>query len=454
MFDKIQLLTLNSNRTLPMTNCTQETFAFPGCKSRRIEASFEGGDITSDGGVLLLCQADRVLKLSESITKALDDPRRRASCQHDALSLVRQRLYALSLGYEDLNDHQTLRRDLALQTAVERTQVLASASTLCRFENRADRAQAWRLHEVLIEQFIGTFKRAPRKLVLDFDATDDRVHGQQEGGFFHGYYDHYCFLPLYVFCRDQLLVSYLRPSKIDGAKHAWAILSLLVKRLRQVWPKVRIVFRGDSGFCRWRMLSWCERHGVDYIVGIARNTRLNRFAQRLLDEALARFELAERKQRLFGEFYYAAATWNRERRVIVKAEHTSKGSNPRYIVTNLSGSPQRLYDRVYCARGEMENRIKEQQLDLFADRTSCHRWWPNQFRLLMSSFAYVLLEAIRRLGLAGTELARAYVGTIRLKLLKIGAVILRNTRRIRFLLASACPYQRLFHLVAARLVPG
>ncbi len=437
-----------------MTNCNQESFAFPGCKGRRIEASFDGGDITSDGGVLLLRQADRLLKLSESITKALDDPRRRASCQHDTLSLVRQRLYALSLGYEDLNDHHTLRQDVALQTAVNRTQALASASTLCRFENRADREQAWRLHEVLIEQFIRSFKRAPRKLVLDFDATDDRVHGEQEGRFFHGYYDDYCFLPLYVFCRDQLLVSYLRPSKIDGAKHAWAILALLVKRIRQQWPKVHVVFRGDSGFCRRRMLSWCERHDVSYIVGIARNKRLNRFAQPLLDEAQSRFELTGAKQRLFDEFYYGAGSWDRERRIIVKAEHTSKGSNPRYIVTNLRATAKHLYERIYCARGEMENRIKEQQLDLFADRTSCHRWWPNQFRLLMSSFAYVLLEAIRRLALVGTELARAYVGTIRLKLLKIGAVIFRNTRRIRFLLASACPYQRLFHLVANRLAPG
>ena len=419
-----------------MTNCIQESFVFPGCKGRRIEASFEGGDITSDGGVLLLRQVDRVLKLSESINKALDDPRRRASCQHDGLTLVRQRLYAWALGYEDLNDHHTLRGDLALQTAVECTETLASASTLCRFENRADGGQAWRLHEVLLEGFIGSFKRAPRKLVLDFDATDDRVHGQQEGRFFHGYDDHYCFLPLYVFCRDQLLVSYLRPSKIDGAKHAWAILLLLVKRLRQRWPKVRIVLRADSGFCRWRILSWCERHAVEYIVGIAR------------------FERTATKQRVFDEFTYAAATWNRHRRIIVKGEHTAKGANPRYIVTNLSGAPKRLYDQVYCARGEMENRIKEQQLDLFADRTSCHRWWPNQFRLLMSSFAYVLLETIRRLGLADTELSRAYVGTIRLKLLNIGAVILRNTRRIRFLLASAHPYQMLYFLVAHRLAPG
>lgn len=434
-----------------MPNCTRETLSFPGFARRRIEADFSGGDITSDAGVLLLRQADRLLGLSESIVAAVDDPRRRASCQHDVTSLVRQRVYALALGYEDLNDHQMLRGDLALQTAVNRSEVLASASTLCRFENRADRAQAWRLHEVMVEQFIDSFKRAPRKLVLDFDATDDRVHGAQEGRFFHGYYDHYCFLPLYVFCRDQLLVSYLRPSKIDGAKHAWAILSLLVKRLRQAWPKVRIVFRGDSGFCRWRLLSWCERHDVGYIVGIARNPRLNALAQPLLDEAHHRFGQSGSKQRLFGEFAYAATTWNRKRRVIVKAEHTAQGSNPRYIITNLSGTPKRLYDQLYCARGEMENRIKEQQLDLFADRTSCHRWWPNQFRVLMSGFAYVLLEAIRRLALTGTELARAYVGTLRLKLLKIGAVILRNTRRVRFLLSSAYPDPQLFHLVARRL---
>ena len=358
-----------------MPNCTPETLSFPGFERRRIEAEFRGGDITSDAGVLLLRQADRMLGLSESVAKALEDARRQASCQHDAQSLVRQRLYALALGDEDLNDHQHLRRDLALQTAVDRSEALASASTLCRFENRADRAQAWRMHEVLVEQFIDSFKRAPRKLVLDFDATDDRVHGAQEGRFFHGYYDHYCFLPLYVFCRGQLLVSYLRPSKIDGAKHAWAILALLVKRLRQAWPKVRIVFRGDSGFCRWRLLSWCERHDVDYIVGIARNKRLNALARPLLEAAFQRFEASAAKQRLFGEFVYAAATWDCKRRVIIKAEHTVQGSNPRYIVTNLGGTPKRLYDRLYCARGEMENRIKEQQLDLFADRTSCHRWW-------------------------------------------------------------------------------
>ena len=437
-----------------MTNCTQESFAFPACKRRRVEANFDGGDITSDGGVLLLRQVDQRLGLSAAVASALDDSRRQASCRHDAVSLLRQRLYALALGYEDLNDHQGLRADVAMQTAVERDTVLASSATLCRWENRADREAAWKLHEVLVDQFVGSFKRTPKKLVLDFDATDDVVHGKQEGRFFHGYYDHYCFLPLYVFCRDQLLVRYLRPSKIDGAKHAWAILALLVKRLRAVWPKVRIIFRGDSGFCRWRMLSWCERHDIGYNVGIGQNKRLNALTASLQRDAEHCFAELGSKVRWFTEVRYAARSWDHPRRVIAKIEHTAMGSNPRYVVTNLDGDAQALYEQLYCARGDMENRIKEQQLDLFADRTSCHRWWPNQFRLLLSSLAYTLLEAIRRVALQGTELAHAYVGTLRLKLLKIGAVILRNTRRVRFLLSSACPYQRLFFYVAAKLAPG
>ncbi len=437
-----------------MTNCTQQSFAFPACKRRGVEANFDGGDITSDGGVLLLRQVDQRLGLSAAVTRALVDPRRQASCLHQGETLVRQRLYALALGYEDLNDHQSLRADVAMQTAVDRESVLASSATLCRWENRADREAAWKLHEVLVDQFVASFKRAPKKLVLDFDATDDVVHGSQEGRFFHGYYDHYCFLPLYVFCRDQLLVSYLRPSKIDGAKHAWAILSLLIKRLRAVWPKVRIIFRGDSGFCRWRMLSWCERHDIGYIIGIAQNKRLNALTAPLQRDAGQCFAESGNKVRWFTDVRYAARNWDHPRRVIAKIEHTAKGSNPRYVITNLSGDARKLYEQLYCARGDMENRIKEQQLDLFADRTSCHRWWPNQFRLLLSSLAYTLLEAIRRVALKGTALAHAYVGTLRLKLLKIGAVILRNTRRIRFLLSSTCPYQRLFFHVAAKLAPG
>ena len=437
-----------------MTNCTQESFEFPRVNRRRVEASFDGGEITSDSGVLLLRQADHRLGLSVAVAAALVDSRRRASCEHDLHSLLRQRLYAIALGYEDLNDHEALRRDVAIQTAVERDHLLASASTLCRFENRANRDTAWRLHEVLVDQFIDSFKRPPKKLILDFDATDDAVHGEQDGRFFHGFYNHYCFLPLYVFCGDQLLVSYLRPSNIDGAKHTWAILSLLVKRLRQVWPKVRIIFRGDSGFCRWKMLRWCERHGIGYIVGLAKNQRLNACTEALQKEAAECFTASGSKVRWFTDIHYGARSWDHPRRVIAKIEYSQHGVNPRYVVTNLDGDAQHLYDTLYCARGDMENRIKENQLDMFGDRTSCQRWWPNQFRLLLSSLAYTLIEAIRRLALHGTELARAYVGTIRLKLFKIGAVILINTRRIRFLLASGCPYKELYFLVAHRLARG
>ena len=403
---------------------------------------------------MLLRQADRLTGLSDSIARALSDPRRQASCDHDVPGLVRQRLYAIALGYEDLNDHDGLRQDVALQTAVERDQWLASASTLCRFENRADRETAWRLHEVLLDQFIASFKRAPKKLILDFDATDDPVHGEQDGRFFHGYYRHYCFLPLYVFCGHQLLVSYLRPSNIDGAKHSWAILSLLVKRLRQVWPKVRIIFRGDGGFCRWKMLRWCDHHEVGYIIGLAKNKRLNRLTASLQDEAAACFAATGHKVRWFTDFQYAARSWDGARRVIAKIEHSQHGVNPRYVVTNLEGDAKQLYDKLYCARGDMENRIKENQLDMFGDRTSCQHWWPNQFRLLLASLAYTLIEAIRRIALKGTELANAYVGTIRLKRFKIGAVILKNTRRIRFLLASGCPYKELYFLATNRLAPG
>ena len=437
-----------------MTKCYQRTFEFPRVNRRVVEANFAGGDISSDGGVLLLRQVDHRLGLSAAVAAALCDPRRQASCDHDVHSLVRQRLYAIALGYEDLNDHEALRRDVAMQTAVERDHLLASASTLCRFENRADRDTGWCLHKILVDQFIGSFKRPPKKLMLDFDATDDAVHGEQDGRFFHGFYNHYCFLPLYVFCGDQLLVSYLRPSNIDGAKHSWAILSLLVKRLRQVWPKAKIIFRADSGFCRWKMLRWCERHDIAYIVGLAKNQRLNARTAVLQQEAAECFAASASKVRWFTDIHYGARSWDHSRRVIAKIEHSSHGANPRYVVTNLEGDAKHLYDKIYCARGDMENRIKESQLDMFADRTSCQRWWPNQFRLLLSSLAYTLIEAIRRLALKGTELARAYVGTIRLKLFKIGAVILINTRRIRFLLASGCPYKELYFLVAHRLAPG
>jgi len=434
-----------------MTDCTQELFPFPSFDRRKIEASFTGGDVSSDGGVLLLREADRRLGLVAALDRVLADPRHPLYIVHEQVALLRQRIYGLALGYEDLNDHATLRHDLAWQTALERDEELASSPTLCRLENRVNRQAAFAFHQVLVEKFIASFGQAPTELILDFDATDDRVHGQQEGRAFHGYYGDWCFLPLYVFCGEQLLVSYLRPSNIDAARHSWAILKLLVQRLRQTWPEVKIVFRGDSGFCRWKMLRWCERHRVGYLVGLAQNARLKAMLQLGMAQAEADYQATKEKVRLFSDLDYAAHTWDKKRRVIAKAEHTAQGSNPRFVVTNLEGGAQALYDEVYCARGEMENRIKEQQLGLFADRTSCRRWWANQFRLLLSSCAYVLVEAIRRLGLHGTELARAQVATIRLKLLKVGTVILRNTRRIRLLFASAYPHQNLFRHVCQRL---
>ena len=436
-----------------MTECYQGELGFGRAQRRAVTADFSGGDISSDGGVLLLRKTDQVIGLTAAMSKALEDERRQASCAHTLVTLLRQRVFALALGYEDVNDHDHLRWDGALQTACGRVDAMGSSSTVGRLERRADRQAAWALHAVLFEQFVSAFKQAPAELILDFDATDDPVHGKQEGRFFHGYYDHYCFLPLYVTCGDHLLVSYLRPSNIDAAKHAWAILSLLVKHLRQVWPAVKIVFRGDSGFCRHRMLRWCEDHEVSYIVGLAQNARLLDKASNLMRVAKDRFEEKQEFQRLFHAMNYSAATWDRQRQVIVKAEHSDKGANPRFVVTNLEGEAQTLYEELYCARGDMENRIKE-QFQLFSDRTSCHQWWPNQFRLLLSSCAYVLMSALRRLGLRQTALAKAQVDTIRLQLFKIGAVIIRNTRRIRFLLSSSYPRQRLFAQVAANLESG
>ena len=434
-----------------MAKCYQNALPFPRLGGRRVEVEFSGGDITSNGGSPLLRQVDSRLGLSDAVARVLHDPRRRASCRHRLVTLVRQRLHALVLGYEDLNDHQTLRHDAGLQTAASSDAALASPATLCRWEQTATRADAIGLHRVLFGQFVAAQRRRPRRLVLDFDATDVALHGDQEGRFFHGYYDHYCYLPLYVFCGRHLLVAYLRRSDIDAARHSWAILALLVKALRRQWPGVEIVLRADSGFCRWRMLRWCERQQVRYVVGIARNTRLLAQSEALRTAAERRFAATGRKQRLFGSINYAAGPWDRERRVIVKAEHSGFGSNPRFVVTNLPYGDRYLYDRVYCARGDMENRIKDQQLDLFATRTSCMRMAANQFRVLLSGLAYTLFEGLRRLALGDTELATASPDRIRLTLLRIGAVVVRNTCRIRFLPGSTWPHQDLFRTVAWRL---
>jgi len=433
---------------MPKPNCTEEvdvgTIEFARVGRRVVEGRFDGGSMTSDGGVMLLGEVDRKLGLLEAAARCIADPRSPLLIKHGVRDMLRQRVYALALGWEDLNDHGALRCDVAVQTAVGVDREVASAPTLCRLEKWADRATAVRLHRLLIEQFIASFKSAPKELVLDFDATDNPLHGQQEQRFFHGYYDSYCYLPLYVFCGQQLLCAYLRPSRIDAAQHCAAILKLLVRRLRQAWPDVRIIFRGDSGFCRQRVINWCERSGVHYIIGLARNPRLQaqvEFAQLALQDD---YERTGHKQRLIDEFSYAAQSWPRERRVITRLEWGEQGHNPRFIVTNLHGDAGALYDDLYCQRGEAENRIKEAQVGLFATRTSCHVFAANQLRMLLAALGYVLIERLRALALQGTALASAQVDTLRIKLLKVAAVITRNTRRIRLYLASSWPSAPIF----------
>jgi hypothetical protein len=438
-----------------MTECTRTALPFSRLGPRRLEADFSGGNLTTDAGALLLREADRRLGLLDALDGVIPDPRNTELITHPQRALLAQRVYGIALGYEDLNDHTSLRHDPLWQVLGEydpaNEQPLASASTLCRLENRARRAVMLQMSGVLVEQFIASFAVPPGCLVLDFDATDDAIHGNQQGRFFHGYYDCYCFLPLYVFCGDQLLVAYLRSADGDPARHSRAILKLLVRRLRQAWPDVRIIVRGDSGFCRWRLMRWCDHNGIGYIFGLARNSRLERLAGPWTAAAATCWTLSGQPQRLFGDFAYAADSWDRPRRVIVKAEHTAQGDNPRFVVSNLPGNARGLYEVLYCERGEMENRIKEQQLMLFADRTSCHDFEANQFRLLLSAAAYVLVEAVRRLGLAGTEMARAQVSTIRLRLFKVAALVQVSVRRVLLRLASGFPLQELFALVLQRL---
>jgi hypothetical protein len=438
-----------------MTQRNTEPLSFSSLGQRRVEADFSAGSLTTDAGGLLLREADKRLGLLDALDAAIPDPRNQELITHSQRSLLAQRVFGIALGYEDLNDHTTLRDDPLWQALAERApdpeQPLASASTLCRLENRARRRTLFETSRVLVEAFIASFKEPPESLVLDFDATDDPVHGHQEGRFFHGYYDGYCFLPLYVFCGDQLLVAYLRAADGDAARHSRAVLKLLVTRLRQAWPDVRIIIRADSGFCRWRLMRWCDRNGIGYVLGLARNVVLERLAGPWIHAAQTCFEMTGQPQRLFGELGYRAGSWDRSRRVIVKAEHGPRGDNPRFVVSNLPGNARGLYEVLYCARGEMENRIKEQQLMLFADRTSCHAFLANQFRLLLSAAAYVLVEAVRRLGLAGTQLERAQVSTIRLRLFKVAALVVLSVRRVYLRLASGFPLQELFAVVAARL---
>jgi len=435
-----------------VTNRTRSGCRFPRSARRSVEPSFDGGAITSDaGGALLLRQAERRTKLVDGFARRVVDPRRSGSVLHSTKSMLLQRVFAIALGYEDLNDHHELRHDAALQTAVGRSTELASPSTLSRLEARADQDMVWAFHEVLVEHFIESHDTPPKELILDFDATDDLVHGKQVGRFFHGYYRSYCFLPLYVFCGDFPLFALLRQANIDACRGTVDVLEFLVPRLRAAWPDVRIVLRGDSGFCRTWIMSWCEANSVDFVIGIARNKRLERAAAPLFVEARAEAEKSGGHAKLFGEVDYAAGSWDRTRRIVIKAQVIPGKDNPRFVATSESGDPAHIYKVRYCARGEMENRIKEQQLDMYADRTSSTKWWANQLRLMLSTLAYALVNTIRRVGLAGTKMARAQVGTIRLRLLKIGAVIVRNTRRVRFLMSSSFPDKELFWLVAKQL---
>jgi hypothetical protein len=418
-----------------------------------IEANFDGGAISSDGGLLLLRQVDERIGLTRAVAEVLEDARDPERITHPLRDLVAQRVYALCAGYEDLNDHDRLRQDLLLRTAVGRVDELASSPTLCRLENRATRAQVVALNRVLVEQFIAQHRTAPAELILDVDASDVPLHGDQELTQFHGYYDHYCYLPLYVFCGQALLTCLLRPSRIDGARHAAAVIKLLITRLRAAWPNTRFIVRGDSGFCRQRLIRWCERQAVGYVIGVARNARLQARVAQDEEQLHVAFEATGIKQRHIGELRYAADSWDIERRVITRLEYGAQGINPRFVVTNLKGEAADLYDRLYCQRGEAENRIKEAQLDLFGTRASSHKFAANGLRLVFAALAYTLMQRLRTLALAGTELARASAATIRVKLLKIGAVIVRNTRRVRILLASHHPLREVFLSAAHALAP-
>lgn len=434
-----------------MPNCTADQMKFGRLGRRAIEVNFEGGALSSDGGLMLLSQADQRIGLSQAVAAALHDPRNQELITHELRDLVAQRLYALCCGYEDLNDHAALRNDPLMQTAVGKLDELGSSPTLCRLERRASRADVVALNRVLVEQFIASHKRCPDELVLDVDASDIPLHGDQEQKEFHAYYDHYCYLPLYVFCGKAMLACVLRRSRIDGAKHAAAVIKLLVTHLRQAWPTVRIIVRGDSGFCRQRLVRWCERHEVGYVIGMARNARLHQCVEDWEQSLEQAYTESGTKQRMIREFSYAARSWNRSRRIITRLEFGSQGTNPRFIVTNLEGAAEALYDELYCQRGEAENRIKETQLDLFGTRTSSRKFLANWLRVLFSALAYTLMQRLREIALVGTDLARATAATIRVRLLKIGAAVICNTRRIRILLASSHPLRDLYYIAANAL---
>jgi hypothetical protein len=465
-----------------MTECKPASCEFPGFCARTVTAGFDGGSISSDGGGILLGQVERLTGIIRQFAACFVDHRDPDLIEHTAYALVAQRVYGLALGYEDLNDHDRLRADPLLATLVgkadptgghrrsnkDRGKALAGKSTLNRLELTPVGADAdSRYKKITVDRsavqtlftdlFIQAHKTPPKRIVLDLDATDDPVHGGQSGRFFHGYYGHYCYLPLYIFCGEHLLCAKLRPSDIDASAGSVKELDRIVTQIRRVWPQVRIVIRGDSGFCREPIMAWCEEHGVDYVLGLAQNARLRAELEPQMAQAKAAYAQTKKAARVFADFTYRTReTWSRPRRVVGKAEVLSKGENPRFVVTSLPATQvpaQILYEVDYCGRGEMENRIKEQQLCLFADRTSAATMRANELRLWFASIAYTLMAALRRLGLTGTELASARCDTIRLKVLKIGTLVRVTVRRVWLALAGGYPYQTLFRQVYENLQP-
>ena len=462
------------------TECNGKSYEFQPLNRRRVITDFNGGSITSDSGVLLLRELELKSGIMKQFASCFRDHRDPLRVEHTLEELIKQRVLGICLGYEDLNDHDELRVDPLLAAAVEKLDLtgaerlrerdrgkpLAGKSTL----NRLELAPAWadansryqkivvdpeKVDRFFVDVFLQSHGTPPEMIILDLDATDDPLYGDQEFKFYHGYYRDYCYLPLYIFCGDELLCARLRPSGIDAAEGSVEELSRIISRIRERWPEVRIILRADSGFCREKLMAWCEENKVDYVLGLSKNARLKQEIESELSEARIAYEQSGKPSRVFKDFkYQTRKSWSRVRRVVGKAEYLSKGENPRFVVTSFSVEDidaASLYEQWYCARGEMENRIKEQQLDLFSDRTSCTPLRANQIRLWFSSVAYVVLNALRRMGLVGTEMARARCRTIRLKLLKIGAQVRVSVRRILVSMASGYPYERTFAAVYKNL---
>ena len=456
------------------TECTPDLFGFAPVERRRVEAVFDAGLATTDAGALLLGSTDKAIGLLDRFAACFVDHRDRDLIEHEVRTLVGQRVVGIALGYEDLNDHDTLRHDpvmavLAGKLAAKRRDCapVAGKSTLNRLELSPALPTLYHkisydtaaIEALFVTLFVEAHRAPPAQIILDLDATDDPLHGRQEGRFFHGYYDCYCYLPLYIFCGRHLLCAKLRRSNIDAAAGALEEVARVVAQIRARWPEVRILLRADSGFAREGLMAWCEANAVDFLFGLQRNVRLVGEIAPELAAARTEAEAARRPARRYKDFLWTTLdSWSRRRRVVGKAEWMAgrgdDGGNPRFVVTSLKRDEvraRRLYERLYCARGEMENRIKECQLDLFADRTSARSMRANQLRLWFASMAYVLLCALRRIGLAHTRFAKATCGRIRLKLLKVAALVRISVRRIRFAMPSAFPYQAEFAAAHERL---